>query len=552
MRNSFTLIFLLLVCWATSASAQGTLVSGNVTGAEEGMALPGVSVIVKGTTTGTSTDASGNYQIRVPDNNAVLVFRFLGYQPREVTVGSQSVINVSLGTDSEQLGEVVVTAMGISREKKSLGYATQEVDAEDITRNKQPNVLNALQGKVAGAQISSTGGAPGQGADIRIRGINSIDVNRSHQPLFVIDGVLVDNSTSTFGAGAELRGMSNRLADINPNDIESINVLKGGAATALYGLRGVNGVVVITTKSGQKGALRVNFTSTAGIEEVNKVPAVQDVYTQGYKGIYDPASFWPSWGPTVAEARQQDPTHPEKLFNQFRDAYETGSQFRNSLSLSGGNEAITFLSSFSHMDHKGIIPFTDYQNFSARLNTEVKFSDKFTTGANFNYINSGGNRYNADRYSESLSYWSPRWDVKDYMKPDGTMKTYGNNNPIYGAATNQLEDDVNRFIGSLNFGYTPTSWLNFNYRVGLDTYTDGRTATAPGPRGFADEVVYEDNGLGFVNQYSTKSRTINSTFVATLSSDFGSNFSGTLRLGHELYDRRAKKLWCRRQRVSHI
>ncbi|WP_230679823.1 SusC/RagA family TonB-linked outer membrane protein [Pontibacter sp. 172403-2] len=540
MRNSFTLIFLLLVCWATSASAQGTLVSGKVTGAEEGMALPGVSVIVKGTTTGTSTDAGGNYQIRVPDNNAVLVFRFLGYQPKEVTVGSQSEINVSLSTDTEQLQEVVVTALGISREKKSLGYAAQSVGAQEITRNKQPNVLNALQGKVAGAVISSTGGAPGQGADIRIRGINSIDVNRSHQPLFVIDGVLVDNSTSTFGEGAELRGMSNRLADINPNDIESINVLKGGAATALYGLRGVNGVVVITTKSGQKGALRVNFTSTAGIEEVNKVPEIQDEYTQGYKGEYDPASFWPSWGPTVAEARQLDPTHPAELYNHFRDAYETGSQFRNSLSFSGGNEAITFLSSISHLDHKGIIPFTDYQNFSARLNTEVKFSDKFTTGANFNYINSGGNRYNADRYSESLSYWSPRWDVTDYIKPDGTMKTYGNNNPIYGAATNLLEDDVNRFIGSLNFGYTPTTWLNFNYRIGLDTYTDGRTATAPGPRGFADEVVYEDNGLGFVNQYSTKSRTINSTFVVTLSSDFGSDFSGTLRLGHELYDRRAK------------
>lgn len=538
MKKIFT--FLLLVCWATGAFAQESMVTGTVTGAADGLPLPGVSVIVKGTTTGTSTDANGDYQIRVPGNDAVLVFRFLGYENKEVTVGNQSVIDVSLSTDTKQLSEVVVTAMGISREKKALGYAAQTVDAEQLTQHRQPNVLNAMQGKVAGAVISSTGGAPGQGSNIQIRGINSIDPTRPNQPLFVIDGILMDNSTSTFGEGAELRGMSNRLADINPDDIESINILKGGAATALYGLRGANGVVVITTKKGEQGALRVNLTSTAGFEEVNKFPEIQDTYTQGFGGEYDPESFWPSWGPTVADARQLDPTHPAELYNHFRDAYETGHQFRNSLSFSGGSEKVTFLSSISHLRHEGVLPFTDYENISARLNTEVKLSEKFRTGANFNYINSGGNRYNADRFSESLSYWSPRWDVQDYIKPDGTMNSYGNNNPIYGAATNQLEDDVNRFIGGLSFGYTPLAWLDFSYRIGYDTYTDDRTATAPGPRGFADERVYEDNGLGFVNEYTTKFRAINSTFVATLSTSFGENFNGTLRIGHELYDRKIK------------
>ena len=532
--------FLLLVCWVTSAFAQESIVTGRVTGAADGIPLPGVSVIVKETTTGATTDADGQYQVRVPGNNAVLVFRFLGYESKEVRVGNQSVINVSLATDSKQLSEVVVTALGISREKKALGYAAQAVNAEEITQHRQPNVLNALQGKVAGAVISSTGGAPGQGTSIQIRGINSIDPTRPNQPLFVIDGILMDNSTSTFGQGAELRGMSNRLADLNPDDIESINVLKGGAATALYGLRGANGVVVITTKKGAKGALRVNLTSTAGIEEVNKFPEVQDTYTQGYSGVYDPESFWPSWGPTVAEARQIDPTHPTELYNHFRDAYEKGSQFRNTLSFSGGTETFNFLSSISHLKHEGVLPFTDYENLSARLNAEVKFSDKFRTGANFNYINSGGNRYNADRFSESLSYWSPRWDVTDFRKPDGTMNTYGNNNPIYGASTNQLEDDVNRFIGGLSFGYTPATWLDFSYRIGLDTYTDDRTATAPGPRGLAGERVYEDNGLGFVNEYTTKFRAINSTFIATLNKSFGQDINATLRLGHELYNRRIK------------
>ncbi|WP_439882103.1 SusC/RagA family TonB-linked outer membrane protein [Pontibacter sp. MBLB2868] len=540
MRKNFTFIILLLLCLTNVALAQENYVTGKVTGAEQGMALPGVSVLVKGTTTGTTTDANGEFRIQVPNTSAVLVFRYLGYETKEVTVGNQSVINVSLNADTKQLSEVVVTAMGISREKKALGYASQSVSSEALTENRQPNVLNALQGKVAGTTISSTGGAPGQGTSIIIRGINSIDPSRPNQPLFVIDGILIDNSTSTFGAGAELRGMSNRLADINPDNIESINVLKGGAATALYGLRGANGVVVITTKSGQKGAMRVNLTSTTGIEEVNKFPDVQDTYTQGYLGVYDPESFWPSWGPTVAVARQIDPTHPAELYNHFKDAYETGHQFRNTLTFSGGGDAITYMSSVSHLKHEGVLPFTDFENISARLNTDVKLSDKIKTGANFTYINSGGNRYNADRFNESLSYWSPRWDVTDYIKPDGTMKTYGNNNPIYGAATNKLKDDVNRFIGGLNFSYTPMSWLELSYRVGYDTYTDDRTRTAPGPRGFADERVYEDNGLGFVNEYTSKFRAVNSTFIATLQSSLGSDFNGTLRLGHDLYARKIK------------
>ncbi|MBC5992239.1 SusC/RagA family TonB-linked outer membrane protein [Pontibacter cellulosilyticus] len=541
MRNNFTLIILLLLLYfSTSAIAQEIPVSGKVTGADQGSPLPGVSVLVKGTTTGTTTDANGNFSIQVPSSNATLVFRYLGYETKEVQVGNQSVINVTLSTDTRQLSEVVVTAMGITREKKALGYAASTVETEELVQNRQANVLNAMQGKVAGATITSTGGAPGQGASIIIRGINSIDPNRSSDPLYVIDGVLIDNTTSTFGEGAELRGMSNRLADINPDNIESINILKGGAATALYGLRGANGVVVITTKRGQEGALRVNFTSTAGIEEVNKFPDMQDTYTQGYLGVYDPESFWPSWGPTVEEARQIDPTHPAELYNHFEDAYETGHQYRNSLSFSGGNNAITFYSSISHLRHEGVLPFTDYENIQARLNTDVKLSDKVTTGANFTFVNSGGNRYNADRFNESLSYWSPRWDVTDYIKPDGTMNTYRNNNPIYGAFTNKLEDDVNRFIGGLNFGYQPKEWLGFSYRIGLDTYTDDRTRTAPGPRGVADEIVYEDNGLGFVNEYTTKFRAINSTFITTLQSSFGENFNGTIRLGHELYDRKVK------------
>ncbi|MGV3586672.1 MAG: SusC/RagA family TonB-linked outer membrane protein [Adhaeribacter sp.] len=540
MRRVFTIIMLLLlVVGFREAWAQEKEVSGSVTD-ENNTGLPGVSVLVKGTTTGTATDASGNYRLRVPGNEAVLVFSFIGYISREVAVGNQTTINVSLATDSKQLNEVVVTALGISREARSLGYATQVVATEEITRNRQANVVNALQGKVAGAQISSTGGGPGQGASIRIRGINSIDHTRPNEPLFVIDGMLMDNSTNTFGGtGIELRGLSNRAADINPDDIESINVLKGGAATALYGLRGANGVVVITTKKGSGNGIRVNYTGTYGFENINKVPEVQTTYTAGALGVYTPIALAPAWGPTIAEAKAIDPDHPDKLYENYKRAFDTGHQFRNTVNFTGGTDAVKFYASLSHFDHQGMLPFTNYKNYAARLNTDIKLSDKVRTGFNMSFTNSGGERYNYDRFGESLAYFSGRWDVRDYVNPDGTQLWRGTNNPIYGAATNKLRDNVNRFLGGITIGYAPFKWLDLNYKVGLDTYTDNRVRTAPGPRGITGERLY-DNGSGLVGEYNTNFRTFNSTFIATLNSKFGENLNATLRLGQDIYDRNVK------------
>ncbi len=531
----------LLFC-SSITLAQQVEISGRVTSDGDAEALPGVNVSVKGTTTGTLTDVDGRYSLRLSAGNTVLVFSYIGFETQEIKVENRRSINVSLRQDSKMLNEVVVTGFGDQPGEKALGYASQSVNSEELVQNRQPNLVNALQGKVAGVTISSTGGAPGQGARILIRGINSIDVTRDNQPLFVVDGVLFDNSTSTgtTNSGAESRGMTNRAADINPDDIETINILKGGAATALYGLRGANGVVVITTKSGKTGALSVNYNSTFGVENVNKFPEVQDKYTIGYSGVYNPQDFFPSWGPTVAEAIKIDPTHPQKLYNHFRDAYQTGKQYQNNLSFSGGNEKITFLSSIGHLKHEGVIPFTDFNKLSIRLNTNVKFSDKFTTNANLNFINSGGDRYNADRYSESLSYWSPRYDVRDYLNADGSYKTYGNDNPLYGAMTNKLRDNVNRLVGGLNFVYAPLKWLTLNYRVGLDTYSEDRERTAPGPSGIANERVYGDNVLGFVYQYHTNFRAITSTFAASATTKFGENLNATLRVGHDLYDRQIR------------
>lgn len=543
MKKKITLFFTFLIFINFIANAQVRDINGKVTVEEDGSTLPGVSVRLKGSSVGAMTDANGNYRIQVPNNNAVLVFTFIGFSVKEIPVGSQSVINAAMSTDSKQLEEVIITTqLGIARQQKSLGYAAQGVNAEDLNINRQPNILNALQGKVAGATISSVGGGPGQGATIRIRGINSIDASASNDPLYVIDGVQIDNSTSTQGAGSgtNVRSVGNRVSDINPEDIETINILKGGAATALYGLRGASGVVVITTKKGKGNGIRANFSSTYGFENINKTPEVQTEYTAGILGVYTPIGLGPAWGPTISEAKAIDSSHPDFLYENYKNAFDTGTQLRNTLSLTGGSEAIKFFSSLSSFHQDGMLPFTDYKNLSARVNTDITISPKLKAGINMSFNNSGGYRFDADRFGESLTYYSGRWDVRDYLNENGTQKFRGTNNPIYGAATNRLKDNVNRYIAGANLSYAPVTWLNFNYRIGVDTYTDARLRTAPGRLGLPGEAVY-DNADGFVGEYYTGYRAINSTFLANASTKITNNITGTLRLGYELYDRSLKE-----------
>ncbi|MBC7615232.1 MAG: SusC/RagA family TonB-linked outer membrane protein [Pedobacter sp.] len=543
MRKIFTLFFLpFIFFFSLSVQAQVKIVTGKVTSSEDGLSISGVGIKVKGNNTSSISDQNGNYSISVPSSTSVLVATYIGFVTQEITVGTATTINFKMIVESQTLAEVTVTtALGITRQQRSLGYAAQGVTSEDLNINKQPNLLNALQGKIAGATISSVGGGPGQGATIRIRGINSIDASSSNDPLYVIDGVQIDNSTSLQGSGSgpNVRSVGNRVSDINPEDIETMNILKGGAATALYGLRGASGVVVITTKKGKGSGIRTNFSTTYGVDNVNKTPAIQQEYTAGILGVYTPIGLGPAWGPNLAEAKIIDPTHPDKLFENYKNAFDQGTQLRNSVSVSGGNEAVKFFSSISSFRQDGMLPFTDYKNLSARLNTDIKISNKITAGVNMSFNNSGGYRYDADRYGESLTYYSGRWDVRNYIAPNGTQVWRGTNNPIFGAATNRLKDNVNRFIGGLTLGYAPTEWLNFNYRVGVDTYTDNRFRTAPGPLGIVGERVY-DNADGFVGDYNSAYRAINSTFLATLSHKLAENINGTLRLGYELYDRRLK------------
>jgi len=537
----FTGLFLLLFYYVNAQSGQ--TITGKVSSSDTRQPLEKAVVQEKGTSNTVLTDNTGSFSITLQRNKAALVFSFVGYDNKEIAVDGSQTINASLDLSSGNLTDVVVTALGIKREVRTLGYASQEVTAKDISQSKQPNLLNALQGKVAGVTISSAGGGPGQGASILIRGVNSLDPGKSNQPLFIIDGLPVDNSTFTTGTtGGRGVQMPNRMADINPEDIQSVNILRGGAATALYGLRGANGVVVITTKSGQAGALRVNFTSSYSIDQTDKIPDVQLKYTQGYLGEYDSTSFWPAWGPTVEDAIKTDPTHPAKLFNNWERAYNTGHQYRNAITFSGGSEKATFSSSLSYFKQNGLIPFTWYQDVTARVNGQLKFSDKFKMGTSIYYATTDGNFYDADRYNEELIYWAPRWDVRDYKTDAGTQNTYGNGNPVYYAATNKFKSKVDHVTGNLNFAYSPAKWFTATYLLGMDEYGDARTATAPGPTGDPNEIIAEDNGLGFVHEYQLNYRQVNSNLLLTFDKTWNNKLQTTLRVGNDILDRQVKRI----------
>jgi len=532
--------------------AQGRQITGTIRD-EKGDPLSFVSVLERGTNNGTTTNESGLFSLTVTTSRPVLVISYTGMEQQEVIVGTSANYNITLRSTGA-MSEVVVTALGIRRERKALGYSAQEVSVEELTQTRQPNIVNALQGRATGLQINATGGAPGQGARIIMRGVNSLDPNRNIQPFFVVDGIPIDNSTDVpTGSQHELRGLSNRAADINPDDIESITVLKGGAATALYGIRAANGAIIITTRSGKAGRIRVNVSSTYGIENVNKYPDVQTTYTQGFDNLYDTLSFFPSWGPTIAEAKALDPTHPDQLFDKFKRGYEQGNFSRNTVNLSGGTEVATFAATLSQYNHEGVLPFSDYKNYSAKINSSIKISEKIRFGASANFINSGGRRVNADRYNEQLAYWSPRWDVRDYITPEGTMNAYGNqnDNPLFIASQRRFKDDVNRLIGNINFSYVPVKWLDFSYRFGGDVISDLRTETAPGPKGIPIEQYPDDfrnydpsRGLGgFIEEYRGNRRILNSTAIMGINPTFSGGLTASLKLGHDLYDNRFKSLY---------
>ncbi|WP_223284407.1 carboxypeptidase-like regulatory domain-containing protein [Hymenobacter qilianensis] len=306
--------FFLALGWllAPPALAQTTrTVTGVVTAADDRSPLPGVNVIVKGTTNGVQTDAEGRYTLNNVAEGGMLVFSFIGYTAQE-RPATGATVDAALASSTTNLGEVLVTtAFGIEKEGRSIVTSVQSVQGTELVNSRQPNIVNALQGKIAGVNITSSGGGPGEGAAIVIRGGTSLDGD--NQPLFVIDGVIMDNSSfaesTAPGGGSAFNGIlgrsvgtTNRASDINPEDIESMTVLKGPAAAVLYGLRAANGAVIIKTKSGTAGRVTLNYRTQFSVDQVNRLPKLQDQYKQGSLGIFDPGTRQ-SWGHALRPAR---------------------------------------------------------------------------------------------------------------------------------------------------------------------------------------------------------------------------------------------------------
>ncbi|GAA4296684.1 SusC/RagA family TonB-linked outer membrane protein [Nibribacter koreensis] len=528
-------------------AAQDQKVSGRVLSAADGTPVIGASVVVKGTTNGTNTDVDGNYTLSIPSPNATLVISFIGYTTQEVAVNGRTSLNISLKADVQALQEVVVTAFGREQEKRTLGYSVQEVGAAQIAQTQNPNVVNSLQGRVAGVQVLGSGGTPGAGSRIQIRGINSLSPGANNQPLFVIDGIAISNETiagnqlpsagSNAVNSAEQFAFTNRAADINPEDVESMTVLKGAAATALYGLRAANGAIIITTKKGRAGATTVTLSSNFGIDNINKTPEVQTRYREGLSGRLRTTSTgapnrFQTFGPPVAG--------DDVVYDNFKDFFQTGTRFDNNVSISGGNEKATFHTSLSHYNQEGIVPNSDWARTTVKLGGNVNFSEKFAVNGTVSYSQSGGNKAaSGDKgIMSALNYHTTTFDVNDYLNPDGTMKVYSPgviDNPRYLAENSTLKDDVNRVIGNVGFNYDFKPWLRFNYKIGADVYSDNRNRLVPGPifQGAPTLDIAAGTG-GFLVEERVNYREITSNAFLTAEHSFTEDINASLMIGNSV------------------
>jgi TonB-linked SusC/RagA family outer membrane protein len=553
-----------------SASLSGSIeeafvdinVTGRVTSSDDGSGLPGVSVLVKGSQAGTVTDSEGRYSISVPNASSILVFSFIGYTPAEITVDGRTTIDVSLETDIMQLSEVVVTAFGIAQDKKALVSATQEVNSKEIGYSKEANLVDALNSKVAGVQITRQAGSAGAASSIVIRGLSSI--SGENQPLFVVDGIPINNSfrTNNREGGVDV---SNRAIDINPNDIETINVLKGPAATALYGIQAASGVVIITTKRGARSdgkTVAVNFSSNYSVDKIMKNFPAQMRYAQGDNGIYNTTTF-SHFGPPLSTLRYDgtdlNPSDPRGRIVDMNDPtavadarltpvnnqdkfYQNGTTWDNNLSLSTGSQNGTFYFSLGNYAQNGIIPDNEFDRTTMKLTAESFVRDNFKITGSVNYVYSTSTRFGrGDNFSDVIQgtiRTPPSFDNSlGYTLPNGTQRAFRNNspdNPFWTINNNPYNDEVNRILGFLQFNYDPTKWLNIMYRMGTDVASDKRNQQ------WARGSFGGDGLNGRVLEDTYNDRIVNSDFIATATKTFG-DFNVSLMLGHNYFIRSERR-----------
>jgi TonB-linked SusC/RagA family outer membrane protein len=553
--------FILGICFVLcigAAFAQVRTISGTVTDGD-GQTLPGTTVLVKGTTTGTISDAKGNYSIEVSANAKSIVFSFTGFLLQEVQLAGRSQIDVKMLPDANQLSEVVVTAFGIEREKKALGYSVQVVDGAKLTEARESNVANSLKGKVAGLHVNPSSGGAGGSSYVMIRGNSSLAGNG--QPLYVVDGVPIDNQTLDGARVDSGRDYGDGINNINPDDIENVSVLKGPAAASIYGARGSNGVILITTKKGTRGkGIGVDINSNITIERPNVIPTQQNVWGGGYAGTYGTLgekvidgvkySTWPSWladswggkmdgRPIIIDRWLEAGPVPYtgQASDNIKDFFQTGVTKTNTIGVSGGAGAVTYRASVSDMHNKGIIPNTKLERQTVNLRLSADVSSNLSIDGKINYVRQRAtNRPQINSYSQNpmtalnlLPRFMSLERLKDYKKEDGTMtRVNGSLNPYW--TVNELTgwDTRDRVIGFVAAKYKFTNWLSLQARTGTDFYTDVRYEQI-------NQFTNGENGRITNTQFFVKEG--NSDLLLSANGKLSKKLTGSFSLGANHLDR---------------
>jgi TonB-linked SusC/RagA family outer membrane protein len=576
MRKFTIFLALLLFVGLQGVLAQTRIITGTVTSSEDKSPIPGVTVVVKGTTIGTTTNIDGKYVLTVPIKDKLLVFSYVGMKTQEIKLGESITIDIVMEADVMNMNEVVVTAIGIPRETKALSYSVQNVGAADIQKSSQSDLINSLQGKVSDVQVVSSSGAAGAASYIQIRGATSLTGN--NQPLFVIDGVPIDGAgvggdvTAATNLAYDGVALSNRAVDINPDDIESVSILKGGAATAIYGLRASSGAVIITTKKGKPTTgkkISVNFSTSVKWDQVSNLPPRQQAYGQGSDGNWISGNKF-SWGPKLDTCALDKSDWANYEWNAFDvdgrivsnkegkdgavktydpyDFYQTGLTTDNSISLSGGGDISTFYFSFSDNQQKGIVPNNKLRRNTFKIAGDSKLSDKFKISGTATYNITGGQRIQQgnntsgvmlgllrtpNTFNNAAGYQLPG----DYLLPSGSpppnngyQRSYRHgsvyDNPYWTANMNTYKDQVNRLIGSAQLDYYALKWLSFTYRIGIDWWG----------RKFTDNLAVGSGtqSAGWAKRGEELAKNFNSDLIATIDKDFAKDFNLHFIAGHNM------------------
>lgn len=542
MRFAFLPIVLL---WGLQVFAQQKTVTGKITN-QQNEPMQGVTVRVKGTARTAQTNGNGIFTIQA-SSGETLQFSSVGFITYESRVGDASTVDITLATDEKALGEVVVTAYNIRKNKRELSYQAPVVKGDDIVATRRDNFLNSLAGRVPGLTVTSTSGTPGASSQIVLRGAVSIAGN--NQPLFVVDGVPTSNGTfnaesflvnasnlsstpQAVGFANRTGDYTNRIADLNPEDIESVTILKGPEATALYGSDGASGAVIITTRKGATGRARVAYDNSFRMEKVYRFPQVQSTYSRGINGIYDPTAYNATYGFLMF-----GPKYPAStpLYDNLHHFFKQGFSQQHNLSLEAGTTMASYRFSAGYLDNTGVVPNTEYQRVNLRLSGSAKLSSKLSMNSSWAYIISDNKKASKGpgAYYSNLITWPLDDDITNYIKPDGTRKivrntaTYSSelDNPLWDVNKNKARDKTDRVTGTMNFNYDATSWLNFTALVGLDHYiTDGLYLTHPQSR-------YGFPLNGFISIYTQNFRDLNGTLKGTVRKNVGDKITNELTAG---------------------